>query len=187
VVGPGPRLAWTRGTVRFAFDLKADRQALSGSVQDASEEAAFVTLAHIPFEPPPAGQPGPRLPLPRLPGLPVTPAGRDLPRGLGALLGTWEGAWDSGVVSRLAIWEINSAAAMVLYAWSDDPQGGFKADYTKQVALVYGPERALSWGTSPRFTFRLSGDGNTLRGEWEKEGRVSAVVMRKVSQVVASD
>jgi hypothetical protein len=91
------------------------------------------------------------------------------------------------VVSRLAIWEINSAAAMVLYAWSDDPQGGFKADYTRQVALVYGPDRALTWGASPRFTFRLNGDGKTLRGEWEKEGRVSAVLMRKVSQVVASD
>lgn len=187
LVEAGPRLEWVRGTTKFAFDLSKDRGALSGSVQDAGEDAAFVTLARVPLQPPPPGAPGPRLALPRLPGLPVIPAAREVPPDLAGVLGTWEGTWDSGVVSRLAIREINSAAAMVLYAWSDDPQGGFKADYTRQVALVYGPERALTWGTSPRFTFRLSGDGKTLRGEWEKEGRVSAVLMRKISPVIASE
>ncbi len=185
-LGRGPGLGWTRGDVAFTFELSPDRQSLAGAVRDGSGEDAFVTLKRVPFTPP-AAAPPPSRRLPRLPAVPVVPAPAGLPAALAGLLGTWEGIWDSGVVGRLAISEINSAAAMVIYAWSDDPQGGFAADYTREVALVYAPERKLTWGAAPRFTFSLSPDGRLLRGEWEREGRVSAVLMRKISPVVAAE
>jgi hypothetical protein len=182
----GSRLEWTRGKSRFSFALDEGGKTLSGEVKDGSPESAFVAMERVPLEPPsqpPTAAARPAAP-PRLPVLPVLniiPPAPDLPAPVGRFLGVWEGTWDSGVAGRLVVWGINRATAMVVYAWSDDPAGGFKADYMKRVAVVYEDARKITWGAQPRFTFRLGTD-QTLHGEWEKDGYVSAVTMSRAKQ-----
>jgi hypothetical protein len=181
----GSRLEWTRGKSRFSFDLDKDGKTLSGEVRDDSPEYSFVVMKRVPVEPsqqpaaPPARPLAPTLPV--LPVLNIIPPAPDLPAPVGRFLGVWEGTWDSGVAGRLVVWGINRATAMVVYAWSDDPAGGFKADYMKRVAVVYEDAAKITWGGQPRFTFRLGTD-QTLHGEWERDGYVSAVTMSRAKQ-----
>jgi hypothetical protein len=181
----GPRLEWMRGKSRFSFDLDSGGETLTGEVRDGSPESPFVVMKRVPVEhapqPLPAAPPAPAPKLPVLPVLNIIPPAPDLPAPVSGFLGVWEGTWDSGVAGRLVVWGINRATAMVVYAWSDDPAGGFKADYMKRVAVVYEDTRKITWGAQPRFTFRLGSD-HTLHGEWEKDGYVSAVTMTKVKQ-----
>ncbi len=182
---PGGKLEWTRGKATFSFSLDADRRSLAGVFRDDSPEPSYVTMEKVPFQAPKRVEnPTPKRPLtlPAVPTLNIIPASKGLPPAFSRFLGTWEGTWDSGVKSRLVVWGINRATAMVVYAWSDDPAGGFKADMMKRVALVDPNGEKITWGVEPEFTFRLTKNGTSLEGEWEKAGAVSSVLMTKVKQ-----
>ncbi len=182
---PGGKLEWTRGKATLSFELAPDRKSLAGVFKADSPEASYITMNKVPFEQPKlAASPAPprSLTLPAVPTLNIIPAAKDLPPSFGRFLGTWEGVWDSGVKSRLVVWHINRATAMVVYAWSDDPAGGFKADMMKQVALVDDSGRKITWGSQPEFTFRLAKNDSVVEGEWEKGGVVSSVRMTKVTR-----
>jgi hypothetical protein len=179
---PNRTLEWTRGEAVFTFQLSKDRKKLHGGYKDDTPETAHVTMTRARFEAPREAQArerSPALEVAAIPALNIIPA-TGLPATFGRFLGVWEGTWDSGVNSQLVVWAINRASAMVVYAWSDDPGGSFKADFMKRVALVYEEDREIRWGSQPGFTFRLGRDEQTLVGEWENDGRMSTVIMRRV-------
>ena len=105
----------------------------------------------------------------------------DLPPELAAYSGTWEGAWDNVLKSRLIVEQIDAEVARVIYAWADHPQGRFKGGWARVRAKVL-PGGKLQWGDDKvTFTFEMAQDRMSIEGERENAGRVSIVTMRKVT------
>jgi len=178
---PGPGLEWTRGTWTFRLLLDADRTRLGGTtVQTAPADTAYITMLRVPFRAPQRRTPPVVATLPRLPAAAAIPVPPDLPAAAARWLGIWEGTWDSGIVSRLVVRSIADGKAQVVYEWSTDPQGQ-KVEGFRRLADVNAPAGTLTWGEAPTLTFRVSPDGQTLQGEWERDGMVSLVTLRKVS------
>ena len=119
-----------------------------------------------------------------LPGPPevhiVVPA-TDLPREVAAFSGTWEGAWDDVLPSRLVVEEIDTESARVVYAWADHPQGRFQAGWSRVRAKVL-PGGALQWGSDERFTFTMARDRLSINGKWEEAEHMSTVIMKKIER-----
>jgi hypothetical protein len=67
-----------------------------------------------------------------------------------------------------------------VYEWTEDSTGKKINRYTR-LADVSVSEGRITWGSLPKLTFRLSPDGRTLDGEWEAEGDVSLVTMKKIA------
>jgi hypothetical protein len=122
--------------------------------------------------------------VPRPPEVPMTPPAADLPREVAAFSGTWEGAWNSVVASRLVVESINADTARVVYAWADHPRGRFKGGWARVDAKVL-PGGKLQWQSRESkaiFTFTMAKDRMSLEGEREEAGSVSAVLMKKISE-----
>jgi len=111
----------------------------------------------------------------------ITPPSPGLAPELAAFSGIWEGNWDGGLASRLAVEQIDTESARVVYAWDDSPPY-FKGGWTRIRAKVSGGK--IEWGTppNPQFSFRMSGDRTTMHGERvRKDDVMHTVVMRKVT------
>jgi len=67
----------------------------------------------------------------------------------------------------------------VVYAWPDHPAGRFKGGWIHAQANVLAGRR-LQWGREPKFTFEMAADRKSIEGEWEKDGVVSLITMKKV-------
>src|SRR5919199_4799334 len=118
--------------------------------------------------------------VPGPPEVTITPPAADLPPELAAYSGTWEGAWDNVLKSRLVVEHIDAEAARVVYAWADHPQGRFKGGWTRVKAKVL-PGGRLQWGDPVKFTFEIAQDRMSIAGEREAAGQISTVIMRKVA------
>ncbi len=75
---------------------------------------------------------------------------------------------------------ITQGKANIVYEWSNDPKG-IRVSGFRRLADVIDHEGTITWGQAPKLTFRLSVDGQTLQGEWERQGMVSLATLRKVS------
>jgi hypothetical protein len=114
----------------------------------------------------------------------MTPPAADLPREVAAFSGTWEGAWDSVLASRLVVESITADAARVVYAWADHPREWFKGGWARVDAKVF-PRGKLQWQSRESkviFTFTLAKDWMSLTGEREEGGNVSTVIMKKIAE-----
>jgi hypothetical protein len=177
---PGPGLEWTRGTWTFRLHLDPDGARLAGTTERATPpDKAFITMERTPFAAPPPKQPPASAALPRLPAEARIWAPAELPRAAARWVGIWEGTWDSGIPCRLVVQGIADGKAKIVYEWRADPQAG-TVDGLRRLADVNVPAGILTWGQAPTLTFRVSADGRTLRGEWERDGDVSAATLRKV-------
>ena len=178
---PGPGLEWSRETWTFTLQLDPDRTSLAGAtVQAASREKAFINMTRTPFVAPAPSRPPVSALLPRLPAAAAIPVPPGVPSGQARFLGIWEGTWDSGIASRLVVRGITQGKANIVYEWSTDPQG-VRASGFRRLADVRESDGTLTWGQAPTLTFRVSADGETLQGEWEREGMVSLATLRRVS------
>jgi hypothetical protein len=178
---PGPGLEWTRGTWTFTLQLDPDRASLAGTtVQAASRDKAFITMKRTPFAAPPPSRPSVSASLPRLPAEAKIWVPAEVPLAAARWFGIWEGTWDSGIASRLVVRGITQGKADIVYEWSTHPQGE-RVNGFRRLADVRESEGTLTWGQAPTLTFRVSADGQTLQGEWEREGMVSLATLRKVS------
>ena len=179
---PGPGLEWTRGAWKFTFHLTKDRSSLAGTTVEANPtDNAFITMKRVPFEAPSQSRSSAFASLPRLPAAAAISLPPGLPSDQGRLLGIWEGTWDSGIASRLVVRGIAQGKANIVYEWSDDPKG-IRVSGFRRLAEVIDQEGTITWGQAPKLTFRLSADGQTLQGEWERQGMVSLATLRKVPQ-----
>jgi putative ABC transport system substrate-binding protein len=118
--------------------------------------------------------------VPGPPEVTMTPPAADLPPELAAYSGTWEGAWDNVLKSRLVVEHIDAEAARVVYAWADHPQGWFKGGWARVRAQML-PGGKLQWGDKVTFTFEMAQDRMSIEGKREGAGRISTVIMRKVA------
>lgn len=178
---PGPGLEWTRGPWTFRLHLTPDRTRLGGTtVQTAPADQAYITMLRVPFRAPQPRTPPVTPTLPPLPAAAAIPVPPALPAASARWLGIWEGTWDSGVASRLVVRSIADGKAQIVYEWSTDPLGQ-KVDGFRRLADVNVPAGTLTWGEAPTLTFRVSADGRTLRGEWERDGQVSLATLRKLA------
>jgi len=177
----GPGLEWTRGMWTFTLRLSSDRTRVVGTtVHSRSREQAFITMHRTPFAAPPWRQPVKMAALPRLPAAAAIPVPEGLPVSHARWLGIWEGTWDSGVASRLVVREIKQGKASIVYEWSTDPRG-VRVSGFRRLADVREAEGTLTWGQAPKLTFRWNADGQTLQGEWERDGMVSLATLRRVA------
>jgi hypothetical protein len=177
----GTGLEWTRGTWTFTLRLDADRTSLVGTTVDAtSREKAFIAMGRTPFAAPSNGKPSRAAALPHLPAAAAISVPSELPLTHARWLGIWEGTWDSGIASRLVVRGINQGQANIVYEWSTDPKGARVSGF-RRLAEVRDSDGILTWGQTPKLTFRVSADGQTLYGEWEREGTISSATLRKVS------
>lgn len=177
----GPGIEWTRGTWTFTLRLGPDRASLAGTTEHAtSREKAFIAMSRTPFVAPRNGKPPRAAALPRLPAAAAILVPPELPVATARWLGIWEGTWDSGIASRLVVRGVSQGQANVVYEWSTDPTGGRVSGF-RRLAEVREAEGTLTWGETPKLAFRLSPDGQTLRGEWERDGIVSVATLRRVS------
>lgn len=178
---PGPGLEWTRGTWNFTLRLDPDRTSLGGTTAQAeSRDKAYISMRRTPFAAPPRSRPRVSASLPPLPAVAAIPVPPGLPVTQARLLGIWEGTWDSGIASRLVVRGITQGKANVVYEWSNDPQG-VRVSGFRRLADVSESEETITWGQTPKLTFRLSANGQTLQGEWERDGMVSLATLRRLS------
>jgi tetratricopeptide (TPR) repeat protein len=123
------------------------------------------------------------VPLSDPPMLMITPPAADLPPEVAAFSGIWEGVWDGGLLSRFAVEELAWDAAVVVYAWADQP-GWFQGGWSRDRAKVL-PGGTLEWSNpqgTVTFIFTLAEDQRHLRGERvDDAGLLSLVTMQKVS------
>jgi hypothetical protein len=107
----------------------------------------------------------------------IKPPAEGLDPVLAASSGIWEGRWDFGLASRLAVEEISAENAVVVYAWSDHPQGWFRRGWLRIRARVLAGGR-ITWGAAPKFTFTMRSDRNSIAGVSEgTDGSISRIVM----------
>ncbi len=178
---PGLGIEWTRDAWKFTFQLDKDGNILSGSTEQVDRnDKAFITMKRTPFKAPLENRPPTSASLPRLPAAAAIRVPPGLAPDQARFLGIWEGAWDSGSASRLVVRGIAKGKANVIYEWSDDPTGN-KVNGFRQVADVSEREGTITWGEAPKLTFRMSADGQTLRGEWEQQGSVALATLKKVT------
>ena len=109
----------------------------------------------------------------------VTPPPAGLASELAAFSGTWEGMWDGILQSRLIVETIDTKSARVVYVWGDHPSGAFKAGWQRYKAKIL-PEGKLQWGSSVEFTFQMTKDRMSIKGERVRAGVISQVTMKKV-------
>ncbi len=121
--------------------------------------------------------------LPKPPDVAVTPPAPDLVPELAAFSGSWEGIWDGVLPSRLIVERIDAASARVVYIWGADPNGYFKAGYSRHNAKVL-PGGKIEFGGSgrPYFVFTMSKDRTSISGERESQGRINTTTMKKVGE-----
>jgi hypothetical protein len=119
--------------------------------------------------------------LPAPPELHITVPSAGLPPELAAFSGTWEGAWDDVLPSRLVVEEIDTESARVVYAWADHPQGRFQAGWSRVKAKVL-PGGTLQWGSDGRFTFTMARDRLSINGKWEEADHLATVTMKKIER-----
>ena len=74
-----------------------------------------------------------------------------------AFSGTWEGAWDNALPSRLIVEKIDTESARVVFAWADHPQGRFQAGWSRVQATPTGMKRLLGGRTASAQPGRSSG------------------------------
>lgn len=178
---PGPGLEWTRGTWTFRLQFDVARTHLAGTTeQGAPPDKAYIIMQRSPFAAPPPRPAAAVATLPRVPENVAIPVPPGASAASARWIGIWEGTWDSGIASRLVVRGIVDGKANIVYEWSTDPQGQ-KVDGLRRLADVNGPAGTLTWGPAPTLTFRVNPDGQTLQGEWERDGMVSLVTLRKIS------
>jgi hypothetical protein len=178
---PGPGLEWTRGTWNFRLHLDSTGPRLVGTTEQvAPPDKAFITLKRTSFAAPHPKQSATFATLPPLPAEAKIWVPATVPTAAARWVGIWEGTWDTGIPCRLVVREIADGKANIVYEWRADPQGG-AVDGLRRLADVDVPAGILTWGQGPTLTFHVSADGRTLRGEWERDGEVSAVMLRKAS------
>lgn len=178
---PGPGLEWTRGTWKFTLRLGPDRTSLGGTtVQADPPDKAFITMRRTSFAVSPPNRPPVTAALPRLPAAAAIPVPPGVPASQARLLGIWEGSWDSGMASRLVVRGITQGKANIVYEWSTDPKG-MRVSGFRRLVDVSEPAGTITWGQAPKLTFHVSADGQTLQGEWEKDGMVSVATLKRVS------
>jgi hypothetical protein len=117
--------------------------------------------------------------LPAPPELHITVPAANLPPEVAAFSGTWEGAWDDVLPSRLVVEEIDTESARVVYAWADHPQGRFQAGWSR-VRVKVLPGGTLQWGSDGRFTFTMARDRLSINGKWEEAEHIATVIMKKI-------
>lgn len=183
-VVPGPGIEWQQGDWKYVFQLEANRRQMSGTLRINSSETAWIRLDRAAYEAPSRGmasKPAPR-PMPPVPAIGLGPPTPGLAPELASFLGMWEGTWDSGISCRLAVRRIDRDSAMIVYMWSDHPNGGFKAGRIERSALVRHDERKLVWGGPATFTFQIAKDGGSVKGEWELNGMLNRVDLKRVAR-----
>ncbi|MBA2446795.1 MAG: hypothetical protein H0V51_02080 [Chloroflexi bacterium] len=187
--------AYERGRVRFAASrlgsLDDDRESsvvvrnLRVSGLAAGDQArlptyqAPTTAAPVAAGPPPPPCSTP-VEVPRAFRSVTPPAG--VAPDIAAFYGVWEGTWSSpfgSLPSLLAVEDIDAAGATVQYAWADDG-GSLRAGGVRAFPRVLS-DGALTWGGDPKFTFRMSGDLQTIAGVRESRGSISTVTMTRCS------
>jgi hypothetical protein len=136
--------------------------------------SAILTLVII------AGVPSATI-LPAPPEVHMTVPAADLPPEVAAFSGTWEGAWDNMLPSRLVVEEIDTESARVVFAWADHPHGRFQAGWSRVRGKVL-PGGTLQWGTDVKFTFTMARDRLSINGKWEEAEHSSTVMMKKIER-----
>ena len=136
--------------------------------------SAMLTLVII------AGAPSATI-LPAPPEVHMTVPAADLPPEVAAFSGTWEGAWDNVLPSRLVVEEIDTESARVVFAWADHPHGRFQAGWSRVRAKVL-PGGTLQWGSGVKFTFTMARDRLSINGKWEEAEHSSTVMMKKIER-----
>lgn len=116
--------------------------------------------------------------LPKTPNLKFVAPSPGLAPKVAAFIGTWEGVWDGVLPSRLVIYQITDATVLGIYAWGDQPQGGFRRGYTR-INASFSPDGKIEWKTKKgwldvTFMFVMSDDLKTIKGT-RKEGEGIAI------------
>jgi hypothetical protein len=111
----------------------------------------------------------------------VTSPASDLAPELAAFSGTWEGAWNGNLPSRLIVERIDATSARVVYIWGAGEGGAFPAGWYRFKASVFpGGKIQFQWGTI-RFFFTMSKDQTSIAGIRESPGGIDSVSMKKVA------
>ncbi len=108
----------------------------------------------------------------------------NLPAGVAALSGVWEGIGPGDLPARLVVEELHGNWAVVLYSWGDQPDGMFQKGWVRVRAKVW-LDGKLFWRHPGDFTFQLSADRTTLVGTREQGGLAATSLMRRVPPEVA--
>jgi hypothetical protein len=131
-------------------------------------------------------------PLSSPPAVTITPPTADLPADVAALSRIWEGAWDGGLPTRVAVEALEWDSAHVVYAWGIYSHVPSQAGWIRgRVAVLPGgmlqwAGRLSSTNEPVTFTFTLVKGHGHLLGEryFHETGSVSIVTMEKVAPLV---
>jgi putative ABC transport system substrate-binding protein len=115
----------------------------------------------------------------------ITPPAAHLPPEVAAFSGTWEGAWDGLVPSRLVVESINAASACVVFAWADPPDTLFRGEWVRgKGKMLPGGRLEMVAGPGLIFTFTMAKDHMSILGERAETRHMGAqlalVTMKKV-------
>jgi len=113
----------------------------------------------------------------------IIPPADTLPKNLAAFSGHWIGRWGDVLPSQLIVEEITERNALVIYSWGESSSGSFKEGWTRIQANVTS-SGILKWGGTTdrgitKVKFRLDENNKVLLGIFERNQRVSKIVMRQ--------
>jgi len=112
--------------------------------------------------------------------LKIIPPDQDLPAGIAALSGRWEGVWDFDLKSILFVRKINGDTAKILYATGPLPHSNRNRGQWNAYEAKISSGRISFSTLSGNIEFVLK--GSTLCGTYEHRGsrRVYSIVMERV-------
>jgi len=115
----------------------------------------------------------------------ILPPSSDLPPGVAAFSGRWEGVWEGELESILIVEEIDSQRAKVIYAWGDAPRWRTDKGYYRYVAKVIpGSRTKIEWGGGerPKYTFEMGKDFKSIRGVREFRNSYAKITMKRAEK-----
>lgn len=92
----------------------------------------------------------------------VTPSGGQSST---SLVGSWEGAWDGGLASRLSIEAVDGDKALLLYSWGDHAPTNARRGWGRLWGTIQGNRLDFHSVETTRFAFTLSDDLTSMTGE----------------------
>jgi hypothetical protein len=99
-----------------------------------------------------------------------------------SLAGSWEGAWDGALPSRLIIEMVDGDKALVLYTWGDHAPTNARRGWGRIWGTIQGNSLDFHSLETVKFSFTLSDDQVTLTGERTFPNGTNRITMTRCQQ-----